>query len=77
MAVKMTHLTPRDAEDSYKTVLDYKGDNGSQIPGQNTAGDEERKAVFEDIKILSSSDTRPITQSEKGKISEGFPQRKD
>lgn len=73
----MTHLTPRDAEDSYKTVLDYKGDNGSQIPGQNTAGDEERKAVFEDIKILSSSDTRPITQSEKGKISEGFPQRKD
>lgn len=45
MAVKMTHLTPRDAEDSYKTVLDYKGDNGSQIPGQNTAGDEEREKL--------------------------------
>lgn len=41
MAVKMTHLTPRDAADSYKTELDYKGDNGSQISGQNTAGDEE------------------------------------
>lgn len=45
MAVKMTHLTPRDAEDSYKIVLDYKGDNGSQIPGQNTAGDEEREKL--------------------------------
>lgn len=43
MVVKMTHLTPRDAEDSYKTVLDYKGDNG--IPGQNTAGDEEREKL--------------------------------
>lgn len=41
----MTHLTPRDAEDSYKTGLDYKGDNGSQIPGQNTAGDEERERL--------------------------------
>lgn len=66
MAVKMTHLTPRDAEDSYETGLDYKGDKGSQNPGQNTAGDEERKAVAEDIKILSSPDTRPVTQSEKG-----------
>lgn len=37
----MTHLTPRDAEDSYKTGLDYKGDNGSQTSGQNTARDEE------------------------------------
>lgn len=49
-----------------KTSLDYKRDNTSQIPGQNTAGDEERRAVFEDFKILSSPDTRPITQSEKG-----------
>jgi len=51
----MTHLTPRDAEDSYKTGLDYKGDNGSQIPDrilQVTKKEKSRLRGHEDV-ILS------------------------
>lgn len=76
----MTHLTPRDAEDSYKTGLDYKGDNGSQIPGQNTADDEERgKLSLRTLRYypLLTQGPSPKVKMEQGKILEGFPQRKD
>lgn len=74
----MTHPTPRDAEDSYKTGLDYKVDNGSQILGQNTAGDEERERLslktlrYYPLLIQGPS---PKVKREQGKILEGFPQR--
>lgn len=80
MAVKMTHLTPRDAEDSYKTGLGYKGDNVSQISGQNTAGDEEReKLSLRTLRYYSLliRDPSPKVKREQVKILEGSPRRKD
>lgn len=63
-----------------KTSLDYKRDNTSQIPGQNTAGDEEREELslrtlrYYPLLIQGPS---PKVKREQGKILKGFPQRKD
>lgn len=64
--------------DSYKTELDYKGDNGSQISGQNTAGDEEReKLSLRTLRYhpLLTEGPSPKVKREEGKTY-GFLQRK-
>ena len=74
----MTHLTPRDAEDSYKTGLDYKGDNGSQIPDrilQVTKKEKSRLRGHEDVILSWYKAHHP--KWKQGKTLEGFPQRDD